>query len=215
MIGSSSLPSVDHVLPYTECECAAPITSGPGRVHLRVDGECRLVHRQVALHDLAVVAHQQEVADADVPEVHAEGVHPEVVGELGITGGDVSGDALVEPEPAEQPEGCGEALLAVQPLLLDRAVGAGKQRGDVPACELLGVFDSGVHHGDPFGQCRSFGQPAAPSMVRRRACCHGARFVGLVTGNAVSAGWGQRSASRRTNSARDEMPSFVKILCRW
>ena len=38
---------------------------------------------------------------------------------LGVAGGDVAGDALVEAELAEQPEAGGEALLAVQALLLD------------------------------------------------------------------------------------------------
>ena len=39
---------------------------------------------------------------------------------LRVACGDVAGDALVEAEAAEQPEGRGEALLAVLPLLLDR-----------------------------------------------------------------------------------------------
>jgi hypothetical protein len=95
---------------------------GPRRVHLRVDGEGRLVQRPVALDDGAVVAHQQQVADADVPEVHAERVHPEVVGQFGVAGGDVARHALVEAELAEQPKRRGEPLLAVQALLLDRAV---------------------------------------------------------------------------------------------
>ena len=38
---------------------------------------------------------------------------------LGVARGDVAGDALVEPELAEQAERRGEALLAVQALLLD------------------------------------------------------------------------------------------------
>ena len=38
---------------------------------------------------------------------------------LGVAGGDVAGDALVEAELAEQPERGGQPLLAVQALLLD------------------------------------------------------------------------------------------------
>ena len=55
-------------------------------------------------------------------EAHAERVHPEVVEPLGVAGGDVAGDALLEAELAEEPEAGGEALLAVQALLLDGLV---------------------------------------------------------------------------------------------
>ena len=47
------------------------------------------------------------------------GIDPEVVEELGVAGGDVTGDALVEPEVPEQAEGGGEALFAVPALVLD------------------------------------------------------------------------------------------------
>jgi hypothetical protein len=46
--------------------------------------------------DPAVVAHEQQVADPDVPEVHTERVDPEMVGQLGVAGGDVSEYALAE-----------------------------------------------------------------------------------------------------------------------
>ena len=52
-------------------------------------------------------------------EAHPERVHPEVVEALGVAGGDVAGDALVEAEPPEEAEAGGEPLLAVQALLLD------------------------------------------------------------------------------------------------
>ena len=52
-------------------------------------------------------------------EVHPERVDPEAVEVLGIAHRDVAGDALVEPELAEQAERRREALLAVQALLLD------------------------------------------------------------------------------------------------
>ncbi len=93
-----------------------------GGVHLRVDGERGRVQRPVPLDDRAVVPHQQQVADADVTEVHAERIDPEVVGQLGIARGDVARDALVEPEAAEQTERRRQVLFAVQALLFDRAV---------------------------------------------------------------------------------------------
>ena len=84
-----------------------------------MDGEGRQVHGPGAVDHLALVVHQDEVLDADHLEVHAERVDPEVVEELGIPGGDVAGDALVEPEVPEEPEGGGQALLAVPALVLD------------------------------------------------------------------------------------------------
>ena len=59
-------------------------------------------------------------------EAHAERVDPEVVGQLGVTGGDVPGHALAEAEAAEQAQGAGQALLAVQAFLLH----GGKDRWD-------------------------------------------------------------------------------------
>ena len=90
-----------------------------GRVHGRVDGERGGVHHGFALDDLALVVDADEVGRADVAEAHAEGVHPEVVQVLGVTGGDVAGDALFEAELAEEPEPGREALLAVQALFFD------------------------------------------------------------------------------------------------
>src|SRR5947209_231821 len=85
-----------------------------------MDGEGGLVDRPLTLDHLALVVHEAEVGYPDVCEVHAEGVDPEMVGQLGVAGGDVAGDALVEPELGEQPEPGRETLLAVQALLFDR-----------------------------------------------------------------------------------------------
>lgn len=72
-----------------------------GLVDGGVDREGRTVDAVAALDDLAVVVDEQQVADLDVLEGDAEGVDPEVVGELGVAGGDVAGDALLEAEAAE------------------------------------------------------------------------------------------------------------------
>src|SRR5882757_10243198 len=127
-----------------------------------MDRERGLIHRQIALDDLAVVAHQQQVADADVPEVHAERVHPEVVGQLGIARGDVPGDALVEAETTKEPERGGEVLLAVEPLLLDRAALLGYERRNISAGELLGLLDIGVGHGSTLALLNRTSRPAPP-----------------------------------------------------
>ena len=64
----------------------------------------------------------------DLAEAHAERVDPEVIGQLGVAGGDVSGRALAEPEASEQAEGRGEPLLAMPALVL-AVVEAGKACG--------------------------------------------------------------------------------------
>ena len=133
MSGSSRRPSDDHALPYSECECAAAIDVGTRRVQRGVDGERGGVHAAVALDDLALRVHEEQVGHADVAEAHAERVHPEVVEPLGVTGGDVPGDALLEAELAEEPEPGGQALLAVLALLLD-----GVELRQVPAFVAAG-----------------------------------------------------------------------------
>jgi len=108
-------------------------------VHLAVDGEGGAVDGTVAFHHLALVVDQDQVRRADVPEVHAERVDPEVVGPLRIAGGDVPGDPFVEAELGEEAEGGGQALLPVEALVggvLERHVG--RQLHDVGHGVLLG-----------------------------------------------------------------------------
>ena len=93
---------------------------GAGGVDLRVDDEGGGVDRHVALDHLPLVVDQDEVGDPDVAEVHGEGVHPEVVGALGVAGGDVPGHPLVEAELGEEAEAGRQPLLAVQAVLLGR-----------------------------------------------------------------------------------------------
>ena len=93
---------------------------GPGVVHLRVDGECRGVHGPVAVDDLTQMVDADEIAGLDVSEIHAERIHPEPVGELRVARRDVAGHTFVEPVEGEESQGCGEALLAVGPLLVER-----------------------------------------------------------------------------------------------
>ena len=107
---------------------------GPRRVHGGVDGEGSRVDRTVALDDLAGVADEDQVRDPDVAEAHAEGVHPEVVGQFGVARRDVPGHALGEPEATEEPQRAGQLLLAVQALLLH---GGERRRGRQRACGCL------------------------------------------------------------------------------
>ncbi len=102
---------------------------GPGLVDLGVDGERGLVDRPVALDHGAVVVDEDEVGDPDQVEAEAERVDPEQLGVLGVAGGDVAGDALVEAEAPEEAERGSEALLAVEPLVLDRVELGQRVRG--------------------------------------------------------------------------------------
>ena len=92
---------------------------------LGVDRERSPVHDVVALDDLAVVVHEQQVGHADHAEVPAEGVDPEVVEKLGVTSGDVPRRSLVVAQLRPEPERRGQALLAMQALRLDRGLGRG------------------------------------------------------------------------------------------
>ena len=84
-----------------------------------MDDERGAVDGLVAVDDVAVVVDQDQVADLDVAEAHAERVDPEVVGELGVAHRDVAGDALAEADAAEDAQRAGQLLLAVQALVLD------------------------------------------------------------------------------------------------
>ena len=97
-------------------------------MYLRVDGERRLVDGAVAHDDPTVVADEYQVRDLDLGEGDAQRIHPEVVGELRVAGGDVTGHALVEAELAEYPEGRGQPLLAMQALVV--GIGEGGVLGD-------------------------------------------------------------------------------------
>ena len=117
--GASGMPSELNDLPYGECDVGGGDDVGSGLVDRGVDHERGPVDRVRAVHDVAVVVDQDEVADADVAKADAERVDPEVVGELRIAHRDVAGDALAESEPTEDPQRAGELAAAVVALLLD------------------------------------------------------------------------------------------------
>ena len=116
---------MDQARPALLWVWAAAWHVGAGGVHLRVDGEGGDVDRPVALDDLALVVHEDQVGGPDEAERQAERVHPEAVGALRVAGGEVAGHALVEAEAVEQAEGGRHALLDVGALL----VGRGELRG--------------------------------------------------------------------------------------
>ena len=115
---------------------------GPRCMDLRMNGKSGLVKGLVPFDDLAVMTHQHEVTHPNMAEMHAEGIDPKVVSQLGVTGRDVSGHSLIEPELGEQPEPCSEHLLAVQTFVGQRTFlrpqdignGAGSKIGGVVWC---------------------------------------------------------------------------------
>ena len=102
-----------------------------GSVETGVDRERRGVDGAIADDDLALVVDTDEIAHRHVLEVLAERVDPEVVEVLGIADRHVAGDALGEPEPAENAQSAGESLLAVEALLLDGLSGFREREADV------------------------------------------------------------------------------------
>lgn len=84
-----------------------------GFVDRRMDRECGLVQRPRADRGFAAGIHEQQVGHLDLREMHAERVHPEVIGQLRIARGDVAGEARRETEAREQAERGREPLLPV------------------------------------------------------------------------------------------------------
>jgi hypothetical protein len=90
---------------------------GTRMVNARVNRESRDVDRIIALDNFALGIHQDQVGSADMPKVDSEGIDPEMIGPLGISSGDVSGDTFVVTKFSEQAKGGGEALLSVAAFL--------------------------------------------------------------------------------------------------
>ncbi len=102
---------------------------GTSGVDLRVNREGGAVDRILPFHHLSVVVYQNQIGGANLAEVHAEGIDPEMIEVFGIAGGDVSGDAFVESEAREQAEGAGQTLLAMPAFLVQRGKVGGLRAG--------------------------------------------------------------------------------------
>ena len=110
---------------------------GAGRVDLGVDGERGPVQEgTLAVDDVAVRVHPDQVRGRDVGERHAPRVDPERLGILGVADGHMARGAhraVLEAELGEDPVSGGQTLLAVLALLLHRVEG-----GQVPLRFLTG-----------------------------------------------------------------------------
>ena len=89
---------------------------GARGVYARVDGEGGEIDFRPAFDDSASVIHQSKVRGANLAEVHAKGIHPEMIELLGIARGDVAGDAFIKAEAREEAKSSGEPLFAMAAL---------------------------------------------------------------------------------------------------
>src|ERR1700733_2223743 len=97
-----------------------------GLVYARVDDERRLVDHVLTPDHIALLVHQDQVADLDMCERNGERIDPEVVRELRVARANVAGDTLIKAETAKQAQRCREPFLAVSALL--RRVGIPSRR---------------------------------------------------------------------------------------
>jgi hypothetical protein len=89
---------------------------GAGGVDARVNGEGGEIDFRAAFDDIASVIYENKIGSANLAEVHAKGIHPEMIEPLGIARGDVAGDAFIKAEAREEAESGGEALFAMAAL---------------------------------------------------------------------------------------------------
>jgi hypothetical protein len=90
---------------------------GARGVNTRVNGEGGEIDFRTAFDDSASVIYKNKVGSANLAEVHAKGIHPEMIEPLGIARGNVAGDAFIKTEAREEAKSGGEALLAMATLL--------------------------------------------------------------------------------------------------
>jgi hypothetical protein len=63
----------------------------PSMVNARMDCKGGTVHRVLAFDDFPILVHQNQVRNADMPEMHAEGIDPEMIRSFRISRGNVPG----------------------------------------------------------------------------------------------------------------------------
>ena len=104
----------------------------------RVNRKSRAVHRMVALHHIAMMIDPDQVGDFHLTEMHAVGIDPESVSELGVARGDMPSDTFIKSKAGEQPKRASELLLAMQPFLCQRAeLGDGRKAARVAITQML------------------------------------------------------------------------------
>src|SRR5215469_1546525 len=83
----------------------------------RVDRERRNVDLLFTFNDFAFRVHQNQIGNADMPEMRAEGIDPEVIRPFRIARRDMPGHTLVETELRKKTKAGGQALFAMTAFL--------------------------------------------------------------------------------------------------
>src|SRR5262245_9753954 len=94
--------------------------TGARRMNRRMNREGGGVDHVSAFDDLAFVVDQDQIRDANLAEIHAERIDPEMVRLFGVARSDVPRDAFVKSEFGEETERRCQSPFPVQPLLFDR-----------------------------------------------------------------------------------------------
>src|SRR6266478_3813362 len=89
----------------------------PGLVNVRVNGEGGLIDFAIALDDVTFIVDEEQIRDANLAEVHAERIDPEMIEALRIARGDMAGDAFVKSAARKKAGRAGELFFAMTPLL--------------------------------------------------------------------------------------------------
>src|SRR5215472_4182337 len=90
----------------------------PRVMNARMDGECGNVDRMVAFDDLAFLVYQDQVRHADVSEMQAERIDPEMIQPLRISRRNVPRNTFIETELGKKAEGGGQTFFAIAAFLL-------------------------------------------------------------------------------------------------
>src|SRR5712675_805029 len=91
----------------------------PRVMHARVNRKRRSVQRMLALHHFAFSVHQHQIRNANLAEVHAKRIHPEMIRAIRIARRDVPGNAFVETKFREQAKRSRQPLFAMPAFLFN------------------------------------------------------------------------------------------------
>src|SRR5712672_2332945 len=92
----------------------------PHMVYARMYRKRRAIQRMLAFHYYALSVHQHQIRNANLAEVPAKRIHPEMIRPLRIARRDVPGNAFVETKFREQAKRSRQPLFAMPPLLFNR-----------------------------------------------------------------------------------------------
>ena len=92
---------------------------GAGLVNCRVDAKRRTIDRLRTVYDVTFVVDENQIADSHVAKAFCKWVDPEVIRELRVAHGDVTGNAFAETEATENAHCTGKFFFAMLTLLFE------------------------------------------------------------------------------------------------